>query len=723
MAEFCGLATDVCEPPQEADSGRRPPEDGASHPRQQPIALGTFVYLERTTDHDHLTNDQVEFTSHPEKERTFPMRQPLSNFTESLRSRLALVAFSMALATCSAGSGIAQEDIASQIAAAREKFAPITTEQVDAAKLRVVTTANALERFVRPNSANGRQWLKYLKWDDFKKELAADGQIKLAPLVATYNQLNKDQVGLELKPYRNLANALRNYMDLSVIAAQANQAEAYGRELDGLTTDLTQYDSKSSSATAAAIGRRLDVLTGLGQAGDLVAAVREKYSHPNAFVTVSTDLLRAAAADPIDRRDPVTDVILGARIRGLGHTTGKVTLDTIPNDKMAVIKLTTDGRVVSQNRGYKGPAVIRSTSYTDFVASQLVEFTANRFRALPAQVSARTGSRIHSVSKAGGGIGSRLVASQGMQRAREKQGQANRIAAQHAETRIARKMSNEIDSRLSKAWNRYRNDYLLPLERRGDAPKHTRFSTTDDSLAFETMQVNRSQLGAPAAPPESPAGADIVASLHETAINNYIASILGGATLSESEAGAGTKADVRLPAFLKDAWKNRMDEKADNNAEFEPWSLTFQRGRPISVAFADGKVQLTLHILTLTSGDDVFERPGWDVTATYTAELKDGGVTLTRDGELNVLPAGFDAEKGQLSAKQVAVRRNLSKVLTERSDQGRGIPMTIRVDRLEPKDELADVGPLPVKDFASNGGWLTVAWVREADHTGKIASE
>ena len=59
------------------------------------------------------------------------------------------------------------------------------------------------------------------------------------------------------------------------------------------------------------------------------------------------------------------------------------------------------------------------------------------------------------------------------------------------------------------------------------------------------------------------------------------------------------------------------------------------------------------------------------------------------------------------------MRRNLTKVLTERSDKGRGIPQTISVDQLEPKDDLADVGPLPVKDFDSNDGWLTVAWDRQ----------
>jgi hypothetical protein len=388
-----------------------------------------------------------------------------------------------------------------------------------------------------------------------------------------------------------------------------------------------------------------------------------------------------------------------------------VALKTIPNDGKAVIELNTSGRVVSRNVGHNGPAVIRTTGYTDFVATQLIEFTDTSFRALAPKVDATTRSNIHSVSKAGGGMGRRMVANVGTQKAHEKQGQANRIAAQHAEVRIARRMTDEVDDRLGKAWSRFQDDYRLPLERRGELPQHIQFSTTDSEMALETTQANRRQLAAPAAPPEAPADTDLALRLHETAVNNYTSALLGGATLSETKPGEGTKADVKLPKVIKDAWKNRMDDKAAADADFEPWSLTFRRDQPINVSFVDGKMQLTIHVAHLKSGDDVFDR--WDVTSTYTPELSDGGVTLHRDGELVVLPTGFDAEKGQLSSRQVAVRRNLTKVLTERSDKGRGIPLTIKIDQLEPKGELADVGPLPVKAFTSAGGWLTVAWNRK----------
>jgi hypothetical protein len=640
------------------------------------------------------------------------MRHSIARVRTRAGSYIVMSVFAVLAVVGSAQLATAQEDVASLIASAKEKFAPISAEQVAAAKSELQTQAWALEKYIRPQSANGKKWLTYLKWQEFQEALAGEGDPKFEPLVATYQQLNKDNPGLELKPFRAVADALQHFIDLSAMARQEDQAKTFAGQLDGLSSEIESYKSSPTANTAAAIGRRLDLLTGLGQSPDLVSAVRKEFAQPNAYVTVSSELLKKAAAKPINRRDPITDVILGTRIRGNGQTTGSVTLKTVPSDDKAIIQLDTKGRVVSQNVGHNGPAVIRSTGYTNFDAKVVVELSDNKFVAFPARVNASTSSNIHSVSKAGGGMGRRVVANVGMDKAREKQGQANRIAADHAETRIANRMSSEIDGKLAKAWKRYENDYRLPLARRGASPEFAQFSTTDNSLDYVTTQATRGQLAAPSAPPELPS-ADLIARLHESAINNYTAALLGGATLSESKPGEGTKADVNLPPFIKDAWRNRMDKKADDtsDAAFEAWSLTFRRDRPITAAFTDGKIALTLHIAKLVSGEDTFDR--WDVTATYTPELIDGGVKLTRDGDLTVLPTGFDPEKGQLSSRQVAVRSNLTKVLTERSDQGRGIPQTINVKAIEPRDEMKHVGTLPVSTFASGNGWLTVAWNRE----------
>jgi hypothetical protein len=610
-----------------------------------------------------------------------------------------------------ADRGLAAGDFSAQVRSARDRFTPVSEEQLAAARSDLQQRARELERFVGPRSANGQKWLRYLNWDRLQEQLQAEGQVDFEPLVATYQLLNRDESGLELPRFRRLADSLRTYIDLSAIARQQDQARAYAGQLEALERELDQYRDRPTGGLRMSIARRLDFVAGLGQAAELVAVVRADFARPNGLVSVSADLL-SASADPIDRTEPVRDCILGTSICSTAHSVGSNSLRTVPADDRALVEITSAGHSDSVNRGRNGPAVIRSTADTEFTAVTHIELTDEAFRSRTVDVDATTRSNIHSISKQGGGFGSRLVSRIGWKKARQQHSRADAIASDHAEDRVARNVKRESSEALDDAWRRYQDEYWRPLARRGDVPEHIRFSTTEDALRFEVTQANRAQLAAANDPPEFPANNDVVLRLHETAANNYSASILGGVTISETDPDAGTKADTKLPNWIRDAWKERMDEKADQvgDAEFEPWSLTFRRDQPITVAFADGRVLLTLHVSRLTSGADDFRQ--WDVTGTYQPQLADGGVTLRREGELTVLPTGFDPEQDQLSSRQVAVRRNLTRILTERSDEGRGIPLSIEVKPLEPTGDLAKVGPLAVGQFEPGGGWLTVTWNR-----------
>jgi hypothetical protein len=610
-----------------------------------------------------------------------------------------------------AGTSWGEEDFSALVRSARDRFTPISEDQLAAARADLQQRATELLRFVGPHTANGQRWLAYLKWDNFQKQLAEGERPDFEPLVATYQQLNRDENGLELAPYRNLSEALRHYIDLAFIARQPDQAAAYAGQLEALERELDQYRDRPTGAMRMAIGQRLDFVAGLGQAPELVAAVRTEFARPNGLVSVSADLLNASA-EPIDRTEPVHDCILGTSIQSTAHSLGTNRVRTVPADDRAVLEITSVGHTASDNTGHNGPAVIRSTAETDFTAVTRVELTDEAFRSHAVNVDASTHSDIHSISKQGGGFGSRLVSQIGWNKARQQHGRADAIASDHAEDRVARRVADETADALGDAWRRYQDEYRLPLARCGDLPEQIRFSTTDDALKFEVTQANRSQLAAPDSPPELPAGNDVVLRLHETAANNYASAILGGVTISESDSAAGTKSDVTLPAWIKDAWKRRMDAKAEESggANFEPWSLTFRRDQPITAAFDGAKVTLTLHVARLTSGSDDFRQ--WDVTGTFRPELADGGVTLRREGELTVLPTGFDPDHDRLSSRQVAVRRNLTRVLTERSDEGRGFPQTVQIKPLEPSGKLANAGPLAVGEFTSSDGWLTVTWNR-----------
>jgi hypothetical protein len=602
---------------------------------------------------------------------------------------------------------LAQNDLVSLFEKAPAAFQPVSEKQVSDVRADLQSRMKDVEQFVGPGS-NGKRWLSYLRWDELKQALSAESAPNFRALATTYQRLNRDESGLDHAVFRRLADALQRFMQLSQIAQQPDQAKYYGSQLDRLKAQLDEYRANPTDATAVEIGGRLAFLETLGGAPELVAAIRRDFVKPNAFMDISAKLI-AEGADPINRREPVHDCILGTNIRSDAHTTGSVGVATIPSNDRAVIEFITDGYTYSTSVGNNGPAVIRSTSDTNFTATKRVSLTDKAFSATGSRSNATTDTHLKSVAKRGGGLGSRLVSNIGWDRAREKEQQAERIAADHAENRIDRRFNDELNEKLRKARKRYDDEYRRPLARRGALPEHIRFSSTKDAVNLEIAQANRSQLAAAGAPPDAPAGHDMSMRLHDSAVNNYTASLLGGATATQTQPDQDLTFDVTLPDWMKDAWDNRKTDASATPVEapFKPYSLRFRDVRPLSVAFAGGKVKVTVHISRLKSGEETFAN--WDVTGTYTPELAGGGIVLRRDGDLEMLPADF---KDTLTPRQVAERSNLEKELNARSAQGRGFPMTVEFEALKPDEALEGAGPLEFNQFNSDGGWLTVAWDR-----------
>jgi hypothetical protein len=607
----------------------------------------------------------------------------------------------------------AQQDVSALVEKARQGFRPVTDEQLRELRGKVRRRMEELERFVHPGSSNGQRWLNYLRWAPLKEEIARESPQNIEPLDDTLQRLHRDENGLELSQFRRLADDLKRYRNSLAVSQWENPEELYSQQLEALRNEVETFRKEPSSANQVRLAERIGFIADLGQARDLVFALRREFSRPNAFIDVSTPLI-AAGADPVNRMERVTDSILGTRIYGDAFTTGTVDVSSIPSGESAVLEFRSRGNVTSRNVGYNGPAVIRSTGHTNYTAIKRVELGDRAFTSQPASASATTDTDIHSIAKRGGGLGSRIVSSQGWRRARQTKGRAEAIASDHAEDRIERRFDQELNQELREARDRYETQYRDPLVRRGELPEYIRFSSDSDSILIETTQAGSGQLGAASEPPPAPPGHDLTMRLHESAVNNYSAVVLGGATVSETRPDQDPQFNVKIPEWMKNAWQRRKTDSAEpahDDDSFKEWSMTF-RDRPASVDFEEGQVKLTIHLASLQSGDRTFD--DWDITGTYRPELAGGGLVLRREGDLVMLPADFD---GSLSSRQTAERRNLEQELNERSAQGRGFPNTIEFEPIRPEGALADAGPLELNEFSSQDGWLSLAW----DRRGKVS--
>jgi hypothetical protein len=605
----------------------------------------------------------------------------------------------------------AQDDISDLIKRARSNFKPVSEKEPAEARAELKARMNEVADYVDPSSQNGKVWLRYLRWDALKRAVAEDNPKDLGPLDTTLRKLNRNETGLEDRRFRRLARALRRYHDVAAVSSWDKPEEIYGKQLDALQRDLEAYRKDPSPRNQLALSERIRIIDGIGQAPKLVAAIRSDLAKPNAFINVSTSYI-SASAGPIDRSEPVTDCILGTNIHSDAHTRGSTDAVTIPSDRRAVVEFQSKGHVWSNSTGYNGPAVIRSTSDTDFTAHKRVELSDEAFSTVSAQADADTCIHLQSVAKQGGGLGSRLVSGIGWRKAQSSRGQAESIAANHAETRIANKFNDELDEEVQKARTRYEDEYRKPLERRGEVPDYIRFTSSRNSINFEATQASKSQLGASSDPPAAPEKHDVTMRLHETAVDNYSASLLSGATASQTKPDQDVKFNVHLPKWMDKMWKNRKTEPTNSaggkEEPFKEYALTFRENRPISVGFEQNKVKLTVHVAHLQSGDKSFDN--WDVTGNYNPELSDGKVILHREGDLVLLPSDF---RGQLNTRQVAERRNLEEELNKRSDQGKGFPKTIEFDPIKPEGKVADAGPLEFNRFTCGDGWVIIGLDRQ----------
>jgi hypothetical protein len=611
---------------------------------------------------------------------------------------------------------LAQDDIATLIDRARSGFKPVTENDLTDARNALKAKIQAVESFIRPSTANGRQWRRYLRLDELKKSVDDPQAANLQALDTSLTRLNRNEKGLENYRFRRLANALRRYRNSLAVSGWKDKSQSiYGSNLDALARAREAYRQNPSDKTRSDLITLLRRVDDIGQAPELVRAMNREFVKPNAFVEVSTAVI-AAGAEPIRRNEPITDCILGTSIRSDASTTGTVGVATIPADDKAIVEFESRGHTWSRNVGFKSPAVIHSTADTNFTATKRVELTDPVFRMLPSRARAYTDTHIHSVAKQGGGLGSRLVSRIGMNRARQSERQAEAIAADHSEDRVERRFNEEVNDKVRDARERYEKEYRRPLIRRGDLPEHIRFSTDSDSVNLEVAQAGRMQLGASeadlAARPELPGKRDLAARVHESAVNNYAASFLAGATGSQTKADGDLEFDVTLPDWLKqgleDRGKEAKKQSASSDAPFEPYSLTFAKDQPINVRFNDNKVTVILRVAELRSGSKTFKE--WAIVGVYDHERRDDGGIVLKRGPLELFP--WNRVFQQVPSDKVAERANLNEELNKRAAQGRGIPETIEIDPLEPEDGFANSGPLVSKEFTPASGWLLGTWNR-----------
>lgn len=568
-------------------------------------------------------------------------------------------------------------------------------EQLAAAKARLQQSLARLERYLAGGGRDRQAgWQSYLQWEALQAELAKPETADLGTLQAVQDNFFRNQVGLDLPPFLEARQALRDYANLVAATSAKDPQAAYEMRLDQLARTLEQFAQEPKDADAVLIGETLGYLANTQQAQPLVTAVRRQYLHPNLHASISQRLASTGVNRAVNDVGPVRELILGTDVHGTAHTVGNVSLRTVPSAQRAVLELVMTGYANSNNIGYNRNVEICSKGFTTLSASKRLFFDAHGLQVQPTVAVANTNTTITGVN-----AHLKLVERIAERRVAEQEREAEAIASRRAEVRLQRRMDNQAAADLARANQDFYNRFRRPLVRLDAFPQVLDFATTADSVRVTALQAGPARLGAPTPPPALTERHDLSVRLHESMIGNAGEAGLGGRTLT----------DERLVELLQEA-DREVPEELQITEDKDPWSITFAAVRPISVVFDDQTATISIRGSQFTRGDREINKD-MVISAKYRLEQHGSGSRLTREGDV---VAEYVSQERQGVADvtfKTFIRRKFAALFKEEF-QGEGLELPGR---------WKSAGKLALQTMNADAGWITLGWDMPAPQTQAVS--
>lgn len=595
------------------------------------------------------------------------------------------------------------QELAQAARDAAANFQPIDPQAVGQAKAELVSAVSDLEQFLnRSGTANATRWKTFLNWNDLVAIVSSAEGPPPEVIGALRDQYTANERGLELPAFTRVRIALDRYASTSAAAADEKLQEQYAQQLEALAAQLEAYAQDPTAGDAAlAIGRGLDWLERNRQASELVSAVRSAYGQSNFYGYASQRLAAAGIEDDVNEIRPVRDNILGTSLHGTAHMVGRTRLVLNENPRAASFNVLLGGTARSNNVGYNGGVTIFTTGVTQVAGSKYLQMTANGMSAAPAIASCQTRSSINGINAKSG-----LVERIAWKRASGSKSQAEAIASDHAEVRVASQMNERSAKLVAEQNDRYFNKFRNPLVRRGHFPQDLSFSSRKDRAEVRMLQAGAARLASPVGPPEVEATHDLAVRAHESSVINFGEGVIGGYYLT----------DLRLEKHLKEDLKTDVPEELQVtlpdgtlNQDKEPWALQFSREFPVRAKFMGGKLWIAIRSDAFFRGQDdptaeynkALEEL-IEISADYTIERTDAGATLRRQGDVVVsFPNAKPGERSLARTGASAFLKVKFRNLFKEEFVGEGLTF---------KGRWARAGKLKLQEIASDNAWLTVGW-------------
>ena len=579
---------------------------------------------------------------------------------------------------------------AEQLRASAPFEAPFTDQAVRDAKYELVDATSALNSFLSQGGYDTQQgWKSFLNWNDLESQLRSD-QPDWKALDGVQRKFIDGYPGLEYPPFVRVREALQKYSYVGKLAEGDGGIQSINQYTNALADAIEKYNDEPTTKNAAGLAAILDWLGKIDRDQGLATEVRSAHSRPNLRLRISERFLAKRFYQPIHDSMYVNEMILNTHVRGTATTNGSITADVVPNANGARIDIVFNGNTDTVSVGRQEPVTIRSRSATSLFARKSLFLYPTRIESGPARASGATNTKINSITP-DRKLGRRIVEKIAWKKAGEQKPQTEAIAASRAADRLEKKIDEQTQTLLDNARADLNKQYRGEIGQRGLIPEHITTSSLENCVLVHGTQADSSQLSATTDPPSFCLDGDVVAQVHESAVNNTVEKAIAGMTLTDERiVKMMTEMKMEIPAELQ------------IGEDDQPWSISFAWNQPVTVEFDNQMLKVSVRGRRFTRGERVLNKV-MEMSATYTMQTLPTGVELTRQGDVEVtFPT--NKEGAQLRASDVVF-----KTLMEQKFSQLFKPF-IKGDGFVLPGEFGSMGRIRLNELSTQDGWLSLGW-------------
>jgi len=588
------------------------------------------------------------------------------------------------------------ETLMTTIRQAKEQFSPPARRERTASLRSLRMQLIQMENYLATLGELREGWRRYLLLDTLVAQLQGANGAEVEALNRVAARCEKAEPMFRNAVCSQLLASLRQ--SIAVLSRSAVTRQEYESRLDALATSIGSYQTSPSQEGQQAMTEVLSWLERRELAPGLVEQVREMYSQPNLYLSVSDRLLGVGVEQRMDDSGPFVEVIRGTTYRGENRTVARTELGLVPDASRVAADLTFAARIESQSRGSNSGVTIWSRGTTHVSGHKLLSFSRDGFHLYPAIAEATAQSTITGID-----TGRRR---RGDQAARQEvyAGKAGTDyeVARRAENAFRTLVDRETAREIGPLQRQYLEEVRQPLLEAHAMPEEVRFHTTQNYAHLAITNAQDRSLGSVGRPPALASRGDVLVRAHESFFNAFLTELTAGETFHEQKLEERlTDLFGKVPAGLKIADSERL------------WAVSFVEEAPLSVHFVDSAMHITLRARGFTVGDKSY--PGMQITAEYQLDKTPAGLQGRRTERLDIVPLDF-TEDENLGVRQQVFRSMLRKRFDPIFSE------TLSLDRWMLPGAWKNAGQLEAIEFHASGGWLAISYVAEKFSAPKISS-